>query len=115
MQSVMIDTQHNYSQLQFDLYPNVNGNFTFNVTTQDDGPMTEDNLFSASVIFTLVIRPVNDVPVFKLLPNMTVLEDDGEYLAGSGPSTLVWNIDAGPKEDNQVLHFEVTAEPSAFK
>ena len=81
-----------------------NGNVTFAVLLTDDG--VERNDFSRNVsrevLFTLIVRPVNDPPSFLISANQTIDEHASPY-AVSVPGTAVFNLwegsFAGPPDE----------------
>ena len=90
----------------FSYTPNANANgsdtFTYNAF---DGQVTSLN--PATV--TIAITPVNDVPVFTVGGNQTVLEDAGAQTVNPWAT----GIDDGDPEVTQNLNFEVTANSNA--
>jgi len=100
-----MDSITNYSQLEFALYPHRHGNFTMNVTAHDDGPTGNGGQSSASALLMLVVRSVNDEPLFDLVHNVTVIEDTGDTNL-SVASRIMAGIN-GSYEEFQMLHFTV--------
>jgi hypothetical protein len=98
----------NSAMLDFALHPHRNGNFTFNVFASDDGPTEHGGVNMSSVIFTLVVRAVNDEPQFELVPNATVIEDEGGKNLSVASNVVAGVLSA--MEDSQILHFEVSTD-----
>ncbi len=104
-------------KLTFKTASNRAGIATVVVQLQDSGPgaPAPNQNTSNRATFTITITPVNDPPVFTLLPAVTVEEDAGL----SAVSNFASNIQRGPQgatdENAQQITFDVVADdPSAF-
>jgi probable HAF family extracellular repeat protein len=93
--------------LNFTTAPNAYGSVVFDVTLKDDGG-TENNGIDTSSIqkFTIVVKPVNDCPIFMKGEDQIVHNRDGIQ------SIPAWalGINQGKNESNQTLQFIVETD-----
>ena len=102
--------------LRFKAKPNVHGSINVSVTVTDNGSAVSPNVNTITRSFTVIIQPVNDVPLFTSSPvlvavvnesyeyRVTATDPDGDRLTIGATAKPTWLTVSGSGNGQALLH-----------